>query len=35
MLASLMDWPIATYLSKLAFKDDQYFTAEKEIDGGI
>lgn len=35
MLASLMDWPIASFLSKLNFKDDNTFSAEKEIDGGI
>ncbi len=34
MLATLLDWPMATFISKLDSKDGK-FSVEREIDGGI
>lgn len=34
MLATLLDWPMATFISKLEPKNDKFYV-EREIDGGI
>lgn len=35
MLAALLDWPMATFASKIEFQDDKHLHVTREVDGGL